>query len=105
MSGCGGSDPLSNPSLTSTTGKFGQIEARQWNGYAPAEQAAYGAAFDLCNGWVDTRAATFDGTGMKASGYVQAHEDAHGVRDASADGCADGIAGLPLAGSGIPVPP
>jgi hypothetical protein len=98
ITGCGGkSNPLDNPALMATTSTLGEMEAERWNAYTRSEQAAYRSAFNLCNGWVDTASPTFDPT--KASDYQSAHQGT-----ATGDGCADGIAGLPLAGSGIQVP-
>ncbi len=100
LAGCGGGsgNGLDDPALTGTTSTLGAMEAERWNAYTPAEKDAYRVAFDQCNAWVDTSSDAFNPT--KAADYREANID-----NAKGDGCADGIAGLPLAGSGIPVPP
>jgi hypothetical protein len=94
----GPEDASTIPELTSTVGKQNEID--QWNSYTPDEQQAYADAFSLCNGWADVNSPTFDVSAKKAAAYVEAH-----FNSSAEDGCRDGVAGLPLAGSGIPVPP
>jgi hypothetical protein len=108
VGGCGGGSSsssngaptgLDDPALTETTTQGGQMEAAQWNAYSPAEQEAYRRGFDDCNQMVaDANSPSYDPAGA-ADRSEQLGEGAEG------DGCRDGIAGLPLAGSGIPVPP
>jgi hypothetical protein len=99
LAGCGGGDPLDNPALTATTTRGGRSDAAQWNAYSAEEKTEYRRAFTLCNGWADVNSPSFDQSGKKAADYVNSHQGT-----AAADGCSDGISGLPLAGSGIPVP-
>jgi hypothetical protein len=76
------------------------MEAAQWKAYSASEKADYRRAFARCNAWVaDPLSPTFDQSGTKAGKYALAHQGT-----ATGDGCSDGIAGLPLAGSGIRVP-
>ena len=103
--GFGRSDPLKDPSLAATQGSVGKDEANQWNVYSAAQQAHYRRAFALCSGWADVNSPIYDASATKAADYVREHEDSRGVRDARGYACADGSAGLPEAGSGIPVPP
>lgn len=96
-------NPLDDPTLTLAAANPNDVAL--WDSYTTGERAAYRDAFDLCNGWVDVNSPTYTpDTPQQAADYQTSHEDANGNLTAAGQGCADGIAGLPLAGSGIPVP-
>jgi hypothetical protein len=103
-SGCGAKkNPLDDPTLTSAAAN--PNDAKVWNSYNAEGKTEYRYAFDLCNGWVDTSSPRYTpDTPGQAADYATSHEDANGNYTAAGQGCVDGIAGLPLGGSGIPVP-